>query len=218
MQAVEVAWYRVIVEVTLHDRLEPLSGLLNGIMRTVEELLLDFRKPGSHPLADRLSLHDKVPVPFLPADVREAEKVERLGFAFSSLFPVAFGKLPELNPARLVGVQFQPELPQPLPKILQKAIRFRPMLEPEYVIIRVPDDNNIALRTLLAPDVHPQVEYIMQIDIGKQRRNHRTLRSTHRRILPFAFLHYSRLQPLLDQAKNASVGDAVLDKLQKPIV
>ena len=118
MQTIEIARYRVVVEVTLHHRLEPLSGLLNRIMRAVQELLLDFLKLGSHPLADRLSLHHKVPVPFLPADMREAEKVECLGFSFSSPFPVAFGKLPELNPARLIWVQFQPKLSQPFPKVL----------------------------------------------------------------------------------------------------
>ena len=42
MQTIEIARYRVVVEVTLHNRLEPLSGLLNRIMRAVQELLLDF--------------------------------------------------------------------------------------------------------------------------------------------------------------------------------
>jgi hypothetical protein len=36
--------------------------------------------------------------------MRESQKIERLGLSFSSLFPVEFGKPPELNPARLVWV------------------------------------------------------------------------------------------------------------------
>ena len=104
IQAIEIARYRVIVEVTLHDRLQPLPSLLNGIMRTVEELQLDFLKLGSHPFTDRLALDHEVAIPFLPADMREAEKVKRFGLTFSSSVSVAFGKLPELNPARLVWV------------------------------------------------------------------------------------------------------------------
>ncbi len=43
--------------------------------------------------------------------------------------------------------------------------------------------------------------------------NRRTLRSTHLRVLPFAFLHHSGLQPFLDQPENAAVGNAMLDEL-----
>jgi hypothetical protein len=104
--------------------------------------------------------------------VRESQEIERFGFPFSSLLPVLFGKSPELNPARFVWVQFQPELSQPFPKLFQEAICIGPRLEPENIIIRVPDDNDIASRALLAPGFHPQVEYIMQIDVRKQGRNH----------------------------------------------
>jgi hypothetical protein len=36
--------------------------------------------------------------------MRKAQKIERLGLTFSSTFPVLFGKPPEFNPARLIGV------------------------------------------------------------------------------------------------------------------
>src|SRR5215467_12367781 len=145
--------------------------------------------------------------------MRESQEIERLRLSFSSLVPVDFGKPPELDPARFVRVQFQPELLQPFPKISQEAICVIQMLEPQYIIVGVPDDNSIASRAFLAPDVHPQVEHVMQIDVRKQRRSHRTLRSTHLRVLPFAFLQHSRLQPILDQTKNAAVGNAMLDEL-----
>jgi hypothetical protein len=47
--------------------------------------------------------------------VREAQKVERFRLTFSSSFPVLFGIPTELNPARLVGMEFQTKLSQPLP-------------------------------------------------------------------------------------------------------
>jgi hypothetical protein len=54
-------------------------------------------------------------MPVLPADMLEAQEIERLGFPFSSTFPVLFGKPAELDPARLFWVEFQPKLPQTFP-------------------------------------------------------------------------------------------------------
>ena len=41
-KAVEVSWYRVVVEVTLHDRFEPFTSLRDGIVHTRAELLLNL--------------------------------------------------------------------------------------------------------------------------------------------------------------------------------
>ena len=41
-QAVEVSRYRVIVEVALHDRPEPLARVRHEIVPTLPELLLEF--------------------------------------------------------------------------------------------------------------------------------------------------------------------------------
>jgi hypothetical protein len=61
--------------------------------------------------------------------VREAQKVERLGLAFSSTFPVLFGESIELDPARFIWMELQPKLSQSFPKVLQKTIGFRLVLE-----------------------------------------------------------------------------------------
>jgi hypothetical protein len=187
-------------------------------VHALTKLLLNVNQLPPHSLADRVALHREVPVPVLPADVRESQKIERFGLPFSSLFPVLFGKSPELNPARFVWVQFQSKLSQPFPQFHQESICVSQILKTENIIVGVPDDNDIASRAFPAPDIHPQVEHVMQIDVREQRRNHRTLRSTHLRALPFAFLHHSGLQPFLDQPENTAVGNAVLDKLQEPFV
>ena len=119
-QTVNVSRYRVVVEVTLDDRPKPLARLRHRFVHPSTQLLLDFQQLGPHPFAHRLALQRIAPVPVLPADMRESQKVERLGFPFSSLFPVSFGKPPELNPARFVWVQFQSKLQQPLPKFHQE--------------------------------------------------------------------------------------------------
>ena len=56
----------------------------------------------------------------------------------------------------------------------------------------------------------------MEIDVGKERRDHRALRSTRLRVRPLPFLHHPGLEPFLDQAQDAAVGDAVLNELDHP--
>ena len=87
-QAVEVPGYRIIVEVALHDRPEPLARERHRLVPALPELRLEFLQLLPQALADGLALHGKVPLPVLPADVREAQKVERFRLAFSASLPV----------------------------------------------------------------------------------------------------------------------------------
>jgi hypothetical protein len=159
-QAVDVSWYRMVVEVTLHDRAEPCTGLRYRVVHPPTQLLLDLKQLCAHPFADRFALECEVPIPVFPIDVGKAQKIERFGFSFSSPFPVLFGKPPELDPACFVRVQFQPELSQPFPEILQKAVCIRTVLESQHVVVRIADDNDFALRALPAPGIHPEVEQV----------------------------------------------------------
>src|SRR5579862_359530 len=168
MQAVGISRHRVVVEVTLHDRLEPFAGERNRIVHTGAKLLLKVQQLGSHSLADCFAFQSKTPVPVFSADMRKSQKIERFRFSLPSLFPVLFGKTPELYPARLFWVQFQPELSQPLPKCIQETIRVCPVLKPENVVVRVADDNHFPSRTFLAPGIHPQVKHEVHKDVGQQ--------------------------------------------------
>ena len=103
-QASRVAGHRVVVEVASHDRFEPLAGLGQGIMHSLAELRFDASELGPHALADRLAPNCKPSKAVLPTDVGKAQEIERLGFPFSSTFPVLFGESAELDPARLIRV------------------------------------------------------------------------------------------------------------------
>jgi hypothetical protein len=56
----------------------------------------------------------------------------------------------------------------------------------------------------------------MQVEVGKNRRNHRTLRSSLLCLDPPPLLHDARFQPFLDQADHSPVSDPVLDELDHP--
>ena len=58
----------------------------------------------------------------------------------------------------------------------------------------------------------------MQVEIGKDRRYHRPLRSPFLRLDPPALLHYARFQPFLDQTDDSPVSDSVLHELDHPRV
>ncbi len=100
VKTIGVARYRVIVEVALHNRPEPFPGSATGSCIALLELLLNFCQLPPQALVDRVTLHREIPVPSLPADMRESQKVECFRLPFSSVFPVVFGTPPELDPAR----------------------------------------------------------------------------------------------------------------------
>ena len=71
-KTVKVPWYRIVVEVTPHDRLEPLPRLSYGIMHAFLKLLLKLPQFAPHTLADRFASHGEASQSILPANVREA--------------------------------------------------------------------------------------------------------------------------------------------------
>jgi hypothetical protein len=58
-QTGDVPRYRIIVEVSLHDRLEPFTGLAHRIVHGLVELLFKLPQLRSHAFADRLTPHRK---------------------------------------------------------------------------------------------------------------------------------------------------------------
>src|SRR5271154_3707359 len=84
------------------------------------------------------------------------------------------------------------------------------MLEPNDSVIRIADDDDVTLR-ILPPLVGPLVEYVVQVDIRKQRRNHRALRSPLLCLRPFTVFDYPCIKPFPDQSQDSRVGDPPSD-------
>jgi len=99
--------------------------------------------------------------------VREAKEGERFWLAQATLGS-AFRREPaELDQTGFVWVQFQAELGEALPEFLEAAFGVFTVLEPHDEIIRVPDDDHIALCGLCSPVLSPQVKYIVEKNIRK---------------------------------------------------
>ena len=106
-------------------------------------------------------------------------------------------------------MQFQPELPQTVPPILEESLCFRSLLKPQHHVVRITNHDNLAHGSVRPPVLDPKIENVMQVYIRKQRRNHRTLRSPLFRLRPLSIFEDAGLQPLLDQAKDPSILEAI---------
>jgi hypothetical protein len=92
------------------------------------------------------------------------------------------------------------------------------MLEPHNVIVRVADDYNISSRFSIPPLPAPQVEYIVQVNIGKQWAYTSALNCPQLALYSFAFIQYTGSQPFLDESYNSPIRDAMLNEFYQPFV
>jgi hypothetical protein len=113
----------------------------------------------------------------LPADVREAEEVERHGLPLTAPLSVFRREPAELQETRLLGMQLQLELPKALGQLLPEPLGIRLVLESEHEVVGIPDDDHVAAGLLPAPRLAPEVEHIVEIDVREKRLSRNSLMS-----------------------------------------
>src|SRR6202051_418458 len=109
------------------------------------------------------------------ADEGEAQERKGLRFAEPASLAVDRRKAAELNQAGLVRVKRQRKSPEPFAHCIKETMRVALMLEADGQIVSVTNDDYVALSFPPSPALHPKIEAVMQVDVGKERRNHRTL-------------------------------------------
>jgi len=96
--------HSVVANVSTHNRPQPLALLGDGFVHASLKLGFHLIQLRLQPLADRLPQHREPSIALLlHADVRKAEKVERLRFPFSTPLPLVDRKRTELQKSRLLG-------------------------------------------------------------------------------------------------------------------
>ena len=114
-------------------------------------------------------------------------------------------------------MQRQRELLQPLAHRVPEAPGVGLVLEADDDIIGIAHDDHVARGLAPSPALGPEVEDVVQVDVGEQRRDHRALprpRLTDRHDPVF---QDARLQPFPDQADDARVADPVLQEADQPV-
>ena len=148
----------------------------------------------------------------------EPQEVEGLRLAQSSLrCRFSRRKAPELNQPGLVRVQRQPELLQPLATARRKRSASSSCSKPATPVVGVTHDDHVASGMAPPPLLHPQVEDVVQVDVGQQRTDATALATVPISlcsILPSSSTPAS--QPLLDQPHDALRRPPVLHELDQP--
>jgi hypothetical protein len=105
-------------------------------------------------------------LPGLAADECKAQEAEGLRSTEPALRACDRGKAAKLDQAGLLRVQRQRELPQPCTHFVPKAPGLGFLLKADHNVIRI-TQNNYGTRGLTpSPARSPEVESIMQVDIG----------------------------------------------------
>src|SRR2546426_8894328 len=120
-------------------------------------------------------LDHKAPVSAPSAVVDESEKRKRTRSPCVARSSVLGHEFPELDEARLVPVECQLELPQPLPERHQHLPCVRLALKAHHEVVRVAHETDSPVPRLLPPLLDPQVERVMQKDVRQERTDPRPL-------------------------------------------
>src|ERR1700676_2449481 len=113
-----------------HHGRQPLPLFGDGQMPAPLELVVDLSQLRPQPFRDGDTLEPELPALALPADVREAQEIERLRLPDAPCRPSLGGITSELDQPGLVRVQFQIELRESLPQIVEELLGVTLILEP----------------------------------------------------------------------------------------
>src|SRR5712671_587554 len=214
-----VGGHAVVAREAANHRAQPLSLFGNRRVHPLPEFGFDLLKFPTQPLAHRLTdyrVHSVTPL--LPADVREAEKVECFRPTLTAPLPVFDRIGTEFQQPRLLRVQRQTKLSESLLQFSQTPFRFRLGLESDHEVVRPPDDDHIALSLRCSPVMNPQIQDIVKEHVGQERGNHSALWGSFLDGLPSALLHHAGAQPFLNEPHDARITNPVLDELHEPSV
>ncbi len=159
-----VTRYGVVLVIATQNTPQPLADLRQRLMHPAAKLLLDLLQFCSHPFAGRLAPDDEAAL-LEPTVMRESQEVEALRLSLAAFSAVGFSVTSELDESCFLWVQLQPELRQPFLERSQKSFGVVTVLEAQHQIVSVANDDYIALRPALPPDLYPLIKDIMQIDV-----------------------------------------------------
>src|SRR5579864_1778239 len=214
-----ISRHAVVTHVAENNRTQVLANLGDGVVHARLKFGLHRLKLRLPPFAHRLTQHREATLACLPATVREAKEVEAPRRApITTRLSITPRTASELDQSRLLGVQFQPKAREPLAQLGKEPLGLDSMLEPNDKVIGEAHHDDITAGLLLSPSLDPQVEHIVQVDVGQQRANASALNRTDLTLYSLTILKHTGTEPFLDQPHDALVCHSVLDELHEPRV
>src|SRR5438309_788434 len=159
----------MVVEVSGDDLLQPSSLFRDWLMHPPTQLLFDRLQLRPHTVGSGLPLDLELAPPRLAADEDEAQEAEGLRFAKSAPFAACRRIAPELDQPGLLRVERQRVFSQSLSHLVQEAPGVRLVLETNDQVVSVAHDDHVAGGLAPSPAFGPEIEDVVQVDVGKQR-------------------------------------------------
>src|SRR5712671_7634029 len=155
--------------------LEPGPLLGDRLVHAPSQFLLDPPERCPHAIAPCCSFDKELPTAVAFTDEGKAEKVEGLRFSEPAMSASFRRKAAKLDQAGLVRVERQRELLEPLAHIVPEAPGVSLVLEADDNVISIAHEDHVARGLVPSPALGPEVEHVMQVDVGEQRRDYRAL-------------------------------------------
>src|SRR5262245_48203264 len=168
-QRVPVGWDGVIGEKPSDDLLEPSPLFGDRLMHAPSQLLLDSPELSPHAIATGLSLDEELARTVAFADERKAQEVEGLRLTKPTSGAPVRREAAKLDQTGLARMKRQRELLQPLAHVVPEAAGISLVLETDDDVVRVAHENHVARGLAPSPALGPEVEHVVQVDVGKKR-------------------------------------------------
>src|SRR6202021_2263893 len=144
-------------------------------MHAPSQFLLDPPERCPHAIAPCCSFDKEPPTTVALTDEGKAKKGEGLRFSDPPMSASFRRKAAELDQAGLVRIERQRELLEPLAHIVPETPGVSLVLEADDNVISIAHENHVARGLVPSPALGPEVEHVVQVDVGEQRRDYRSL-------------------------------------------
>src|SRR5690242_4737598 len=165
-----------------------------------------------------MPLDEEIASPRSAADEGEAQEGESLRLPEASPPAVLRRISTELDQSGLLQVETQRKLLKSRTHRVEEPTGVGLSLKADDDVIRKTEDDYIAGRLALSPTLRPEIKDIVQVDVGEQRRCHRSLPCSHLTRRDDSVFENARLEPFSDQADDARIADPMLQETDKPFL
>src|SRR5437879_6488799 len=150
-----VGGYAKIADMAPDHSFQPLPHFFERIMHAFPQFQANRLELRLHPPTDCLPYHHEPSSSGLPANMREAQKVEGFRLPFAPLLPVLGRKASKLQESRFLRVEFQIELLHPRLQFSQEPLGLRLVLESQHHVIGIAHRYHLATGDLPLPGLNP---------------------------------------------------------------
>ena len=137
-------------------------------MHPPSQFLLDPPERCPHAIAPCCPFDKELPTAVAFTDEGKAKKVEGLRLSEPAMSASFRRKAAELDQAGLVRVERQRELLEPLAHFVPEAPGISLVLEANDNVISIAHEDHVARGLVPSPAFGPEVEHVMQVDVGEQ--------------------------------------------------